>query len=154
MRVTWQVTNCSSCVYSRNGLRLWWDERPRSCCIRDLVQLGSPAALGPGTLILCAEGTTDLGILWWVPRKVRRAAAEAGAPGAAFLSAITASYLHSLSLRKYLLSAWSFCLFCTIPTAESQTRSLEVIGPELADTAPPTLCGDPTSPGSGPSVFC
>lgn len=100
MRVTWQVTNCSSCVYSRNGLRLWQGREALLLLHQRLLQLGSPAALGPGGLLLCAEGTgtTDLGTLWWVPRKARRAAASAGAPGVAFLSAITASYLHSLSL--------------------------------------------------------
>lgn len=73
--------------------------------------------LGPEPLFLCAEETADPAD----PGKpsVPREAALTGVPRAAPLHAITMSYLHSLSLQKYLLSAWRFCLFCTIPAAES-----------------------------------
>lgn len=67
--------------------------------------MGSPAALGPEPLSLCAEETADPG-----KPSVPREAALAGVPRAALLHAITMSYLHSLSLQKYLLSAWRFLL--------------------------------------------
>lgn len=55
-----------------------------SWCVRDLLQLGSTAALGPGPLFLCTEGTTDLASLWRVPRQWRSTAVSAGAPQSCF----------------------------------------------------------------------
>lgn len=55
------------------------------------------------------------------------------------LNKITAFYLHSAALQKYLFFVWLSCLFCTIPTA----RGRGSVVPGDARAPPACILGDP-----------
>ena len=55
------------------------------------------------------------------------------------LNKITAFYLHSAALQKYLFFVWLSCLFCTIPTA----RGRGSVVPGDTRAPPARILGDP-----------